>query len=453
MINLSVTSIQQEGCPTIYQCSPSQLLLGYQNSSGMETLQISLPQEWSGMNAVITWIPQTGSPLAQAIPADGAIAVTSALTAASGTFEVSACGVSDTVRSIYSAGGKYQVFPHPPTEGQAPTVPLNLYEQFIAKMDGIRGPAGPAGKNGLSAYEVAVAGGFIGNMVEWLANLKGETGQNGTKGETGSSAYEAALSEGFSGTESAWLASLKGSDGAAGRDGKNGLSAYELAVAGGFTGTSEEWTASLKGAAGAAGTSATIAIGQTSLLPAGSVPAVSNSGTAQAAVLDFAFPASSGDMAASVYDPQGCKKDVFTAISDSCASENARAQSAEQTLQTAQQTLSGQLDTLTQTVAQKAAAGSLPSLYAENQALSIARLVIRSGTVSVPVSTAESTNSFVFPAAFPAGCLAVIPIMRTGYTTTFFSCAVTALSTTGFSLACHANEAYTMPLQYLAIGY
>lgn len=88
---------------------------------------------------------------------------------------------------------------------------------------------------GLSAYEVAVANGFIGTETEWLESLHGRDGD---------SAYDVALEEGFVGTAEEWLLSLKGADG------KDGMSAYELALANGFTGTVLEWLESLRGPKG-----------------------------------------------------------------------------------------------------------------------------------------------------------------------------------------------------------
>ncbi|MCE0743335.1 hypothetical protein LWC05_05445 [Acetobacter sicerae] len=58
------------------------------------------------------------------------------------------------------------------------------------------------------------------------------------KGDAGSSAYQLAIANGFSGDVNAWLASLKGAD---------GQSAYQLAVAGGFEGDQAAWIASLAG--------------------------------------------------------------------------------------------------------------------------------------------------------------------------------------------------------------
>jgi hypothetical protein len=100
-----------------------------------------------------------------------------------------------------------------------------------------------AGTQGLSAYEVAIANGFVGTESEWLTSLEG------TDGDPGLSAYEVAIADGFVGTESEWLISLEGTDGT----GTPGLSAYQVALANGFVGTESEWLLSLKGDPGASG--------------------------------------------------------------------------------------------------------------------------------------------------------------------------------------------------------
>jgi hypothetical protein len=92
------------------------------------------------------------------------------------------------------------------------------------------------GPSGSSAYQVALANGFVGTEAEWLASLQG------TDGEDGRSAYQVALANGFVGTEAEWLASLQGTDG------EDGRSAYQVALANGFVGTEAEWLASLQSA-------------------------------------------------------------------------------------------------------------------------------------------------------------------------------------------------------------
>ena len=76
---------------------------------------------------------------------------------------------------------------------------------------------------GMSAYQIAKEiGVFEGTEQEWLESLKGakgDTGAQGEKGETGAqgaeglSAYQVAVANGFVGTEEQWLESLKGEKG------------------------------------------------------------------------------------------------------------------------------------------------------------------------------------------------------------------------------------------------
>lgn len=161
----------------------------------------------------------------------------------------------------------------------------DLYTQLLQKIS-------EKGKDGKSAYEIALENGFVGTETEWLESLKGADGkdgingkdgadglpgkdgidgkngadgQDGVNGSDGMSAYEIAVANGFTGTEFEWLVSLKGSDGKDGVNGKDGAdgqdgidgingadgkSAYIIAVEHGFTGTETEWLASLKGADG-----------------------------------------------------------------------------------------------------------------------------------------------------------------------------------------------------------
>jgi hypothetical protein len=62
----------------------------------------------------------------------------------------------------------------------------------------------------MSAYQAAVAGGYVGTQQQWVASL---TGPQGTPGTQGLSAYDVAVANGYAGTQSQWLASLVGPPG------------------------------------------------------------------------------------------------------------------------------------------------------------------------------------------------------------------------------------------------
>lgn len=89
---------------------------------------------------------------------------------------------------------------------------------------GVTGAPGAQGEDGLSAYEVAVADGFVGTEAGWLESLQGAQGEQGADGLDGKSAYQVALDEGFIGSEAEWIASLKGEQGEQGPPGPQGES-------------------------------------------------------------------------------------------------------------------------------------------------------------------------------------------------------------------------------------
>jgi len=124
----------------------------------------------------------------------------------------------------------------------------DLYQQLLRKIS-------EKGKDGKSAYEIAVEYGFVGTETEWLESLKGVDGKDGVNGKNGC--------DGRNGVDG--LPGKDGKDGADGvpghngADGKNGVdgingsdgkSAYIIAVEHGFSGTENEWLQSLKGADG-----------------------------------------------------------------------------------------------------------------------------------------------------------------------------------------------------------
>lgn len=84
-------------------------------------------------------------------------------------------------------------------------------------------PAGIPGGPGPSAYQVAVAAGFVGTVSEWLASLIGPPGGPGGTGGPGPSAYQVAVANGFVGSETAWLTSLIGEPGPPGTGNMNSV--------------------------------------------------------------------------------------------------------------------------------------------------------------------------------------------------------------------------------------
>ena len=126
-------------------------------------------------------------------------------------------------------------------DGENSNVPptLDLYQQLLQKIS-------EKGKDGKSAYEIAIEHGFVGTETEWLESLKGVDGKDGVNGKDGCDGRNGV--DGLPGKDG-----KNGADGLPGRDGINGTdgkSAYIIAVEHGFTGTENEWLQSLKGADG-----------------------------------------------------------------------------------------------------------------------------------------------------------------------------------------------------------
>jgi|GEM_PF-1934657 len=89
-------------------------------------------------------------------------------------------------------------------EGETPPEPTQtVYEQILDKLDS--GGGGGTGKNGKSAYEIAVENGFSGTEIEWLESLKGQPGKDGINGKDGANGKD-----GVNG--------INGKDGADGKD-------------------------------------------------------------------------------------------------------------------------------------------------------------------------------------------------------------------------------------------
>lgn len=123
-------------------------------------------------------------------------------------------------------------------EGENSNVPPtpDLYQQLLQKIS-------EKGKDGKSAYEIAVEHGFVGTETEWLESLKGVDGKDGCDGRNGVDGLPG--KDGKNGADG-----LPGRDGIDGINGSDGKSAYIIAVEHGFSGTENEWLQSLKGADG-----------------------------------------------------------------------------------------------------------------------------------------------------------------------------------------------------------
>ena len=69
-------------------------------------------------------------------------------------------------------------------DGDTPIPPTpDLYTQLLKKLSKMQ--TGANGKDGRSAYEIAIENGFVGTAAEWLESLKGKDGIDGKDGKDG----------------------------------------------------------------------------------------------------------------------------------------------------------------------------------------------------------------------------------------------------------------------------
>lgn len=144
------------------------------------------------------------------------------------------------------------------------------------------GVAGPQGVQGMSAYEVAVKGGYAGTEEEWLASLKGDKGEKGDAGEAGAAATVTlgTVTTGEPGTS----VSITNS-------GTSDAAVLNFTIPKGTKGdTGIKGDTGPAGATGAAGAAATVTVGSVTTGEPGTEATVTNSGTTNAAVLNFTIP-------------------------------------------------------------------------------------------------------------------------------------------------------------------
>ncbi len=161
------------------------------------------------------------------------------------------------------------------TGATGPAGPQGLQgETGLAGATGAMGPVGPAGQQGLQ--------GLTG-----VTGPQGPIGETGPAGSTGQSAYQSAVAAGFVGTEVAWLLSLVGATGAQGPQGSVGA-----------TGPSGPTGATGRGIASVVRTSGTGAPGTTDTYTI----TYSDATTSTFGVYNGADGSGSGDMLRSAYD-------------------------------------------------------------------------------------------------------------------------------------------------------
>lgn len=99
------------------------------------------------------------------------------------------------------------------TEEQVQQITSAYIEEHKAELKGDKGDKGDPGEKGADG-------------INGVDGKDGANGMDGSNGADGASAYDIAVANGYIGTETEWLESLKGEPGQAGKDGANGNDGY-----------------------------------------------------------------------------------------------------------------------------------------------------------------------------------------------------------------------------------
>ncbi|UZT82154.1 hypothetical protein [Caproicibacterium sp. BJN0003] len=135
MIELTVTKTSEN--PSVFTLSPSSIEIGGKDSSLIDSLHISIPDEWQGKVIRATFNQSTlygGNTIPKILNADGIIELKNDVTLCSGDLVIDAVGVDGSVSP--STGCKYTVYSHPKFGGTEQDVTPSEYQQFVAETKG-----------------------------------------------------------------------------------------------------------------------------------------------------------------------------------------------------------------------------------------------------------------------------------------------------------------------------
>lgn len=160
------------------------------------------------------------------------------------------------------------IFSMAPSASGATPVCLSLGSSFVVSAGSISvpvttGPQGPQGPQGVQG-------------IQGVPGANGADGANGTNGTNGQSAYQIAVANGFVGTEAQWLSSLQGPQGPVGATGPQGATGA----------TGPQGVAGPQGPAGANGVGSVVSITAGSGLTGGTI---TTSGTIGLVARSFAY--------------------------------------------------------------------------------------------------------------------------------------------------------------------
>lgn len=141
MIGLEVTKTTCEHGATIFTAAPAEICLGGMDASGVDTLHVTVPDDWGDCVVRCTFIPHRRRPVAVLLDAAGCVQITRAITdrADRGVLVIDA---AKDGYAAYTADISWTAYRHSAAGGAAPADVQDVYAQMAALMDDIRSTVG-----------------------------------------------------------------------------------------------------------------------------------------------------------------------------------------------------------------------------------------------------------------------------------------------------------------------
>lgn len=140
MIELAVIKTSEN--PFVFTASPAAISLGAKGANLIDSLHITVPEEWQGKIIKVTFnqnVFRGGGKITATLGESMTVPLSADITACSGDLVIDAQGTDDT--QAYSAGCRYTVYDHPDAGGIEQSIVPNDYSQFTEEIKGYRDSA------------------------------------------------------------------------------------------------------------------------------------------------------------------------------------------------------------------------------------------------------------------------------------------------------------------------
>lgn len=141
MIELEVTKTTCEHGASIFTAAPSEICLGGMDASGVDTLHVTVPDDWGDCVVRCTFIPHRRRPVAVLLDAAGCVQITRAITdrADRGVLVIDA---AKDGYAAYTGDISWTAYRHSAAGGAAPADVQDVYAQMAVLVDDIKSAVG-----------------------------------------------------------------------------------------------------------------------------------------------------------------------------------------------------------------------------------------------------------------------------------------------------------------------